>query len=128
MRDAEQIPAVPKGSGPSGSALWASVVTDYEFDEHELLLLKEACRCADRLDRLHEEAAVSGVTTTIMRGDVIASPPMVEARQQAIVLSRLLASLRLPSGEQGGELQRPQRRGASRGSYQPRGLKAVPGA
>jgi hypothetical protein len=128
MRDVEEIPAAPKGSGPSGSALWESVVTDFEFDEHELLLLKESCRCADRLDRLHAEAETSGVTAVNQRGDVIAHPAMVEARQQAIVLSRLLASLRLPSGEEGGQLKRPQRRGASRGSYQPRGLSAVPSA
>jgi hypothetical protein len=87
---------------------------DYEFDVHEELLLLEACRCADRLERLAVEAAAGSVTVTNFRGDEVAHPAMVEARNQAITLSRLLASLRLPSGEEG---TRPQRRGAARGAY-----------
>jgi len=47
---------------------------------------------------------------------------MVEARQQSITLARLLAALRMPSGEQGDLLPRPQRRGAPRGAY---GVRAV---
>ena len=41
---------------------------------------------------------------------------MTEARQQSITLSRLLASLRLPSGEEEGGV-RPQRRGGARAPY-----------
>lgn len=40
------------------------------------------------------------------------------------MLSRLLASLRMPSGE--AESRRPQRRGASRAPYRARPLSAVP--
>lgn len=43
---------VPAGLLASGSRLWRSVVTDYLLEVHEELLLVEACRCADRLDRL----------------------------------------------------------------------------
>jgi hypothetical protein len=56
------------------------------------------------------------------RGDLIVQPLLVEQRQQSLVLARLLASLRLPSGETAeGDLVRPQRRGAARGSYGIRG-------
>lgn len=61
------------------------------------------------------------VTSTNAKGDLIAHPAMVEARQQAIVLARLVASLRLPSGETADGLVRSQRRGAARGSYGIRG-------
>lgn len=118
-------PRVPTGLGSAGRELWRWAQTEFEFDVHERLLLVEACRCADRLDRLAAEALASTVTVINKRGDEVAHPAMVEARQQAIVQSRLVASLRLPSGESEG---RPQRRGAARGAYQPRALSVVPGA
>ena len=116
-----KTPASPAGLQTAGKALWRAVTVEYEIDQHELLLLREACRCADRLDRLAVEAAAGSVTVENHRGDQVAHPAMVEARQQAITLSRLLASLRLPSGEETGE-RRPQRRGGARGSYGIRGV------
>jgi hypothetical protein len=111
----------PDGLGTAGKKLWRAVIGPYDLENHEELLLREACRTADRLDRLAEEAAKGAVTVMNYRGDQVANPAMVEARQQAITLSRLLASLRLPSGDEGEE-RRPQRRGASRGSYGIRGV------
>jgi hypothetical protein len=114
---------VPAGLKASGRRLWSSVIGEYEFDVHEELLLLAACRCADRLDRLEVEAAAGSVTVENHRGDQVAHPAMVEARQQSIVLARLLAALRMPAGEEGGEqLKRPQRRGGARGAY---GVRAV---
>jgi hypothetical protein len=110
---------IPAGLNTAGRQLWKSVTDEYELDRHELLLLREACRTADRLDRLADEAIGAPVTVENHRGDQVAHPAMVESRQQAITLTRLLASLRLPSGEEDG---RPQRRGAARGSYGIRGV------
>ncbi len=114
---------IPTGLGPTGLKLWRSIADDFTLDVHEELLLTEACRCADRLDRLDVEARANDVTVINMKGDRVAHPALTEARQQAIVLSRLLASLRMPSGEAEA---RPQRRGASRVPYRPRPLSAVP--
>ena len=114
---------VPPGLAASGRLLWKSILAEYELQEHESLLLLQACRCADSLDRLAVEASDSPVTTFNVKGDLTAHPALVESRQQAITLSRLLASLRLPSGVQDGEV-RPQRRGASRGTYGVRGVGA----
>jgi len=47
---------------------------------------------------------------------------LTESRQQSLTLARLLASLRLPSGEEEG---RPQHRGAVRGTYGPRRLGVI---
>jgi len=100
----------------SGRRLWTAALADYTFDVHEELLLLQACRCADRLDWL-AAAAGSNVTTVGVKGETAAHPAVVESRQQSLTLARLLASLRMPSGEDGSQLQRPQRRGAARGSY-----------
>lgn len=95
-----------------GRALWASVADEYELAEHERSLLHEASRVADRLAALDAVVRAEGVTVTSPQG-VKAHPALVESRQQEVTLTRLIASLRLPSDE--GE--RPQRRGGARGAY-----------
>ena len=111
----------PKGLHQSGKRLWRDVLEEYELDVHEELLLLQAARCADRLDQLAVEAAGAPTTVTNAKGDQVANPLLTESRQQSITLTRLIASLRLPSDE---EDVRPQRRGAARGAYGPN-LKAV---
>jgi hypothetical protein len=105
----------PLGLHAAGLRLWHSIANEYELDEHEQLLLVEACRIADRLDRLAAESDGAPLTTTNYKGDPCSNPLLVEARQQSLVFARLLASLRLPVGEE--EDNRPQRRGAVRGVY-----------
>lgn len=113
----------PERAGLAG-ALWRSVLADYDLDEHEMALLREAVRTVDQLDQLHD--AVDQVVINGPQGPK-AHPALVEARQQRIALARILAALRLPSGDESEG--RPQRRGAPRGVYQPsaspRSLKAV---
>lgn len=104
----------PRGLEKSGRALWRSVVDEFELEKHEELVLLEACRVADRLDRLATEASEKPLVVTNFRGDETTHPLLVEARQQAITLTRLIASLRMPGGD---EDARPQRRGAARGAY-----------
>jgi len=63
---------------------------------------------------------------TNAKGDPAPHPAIVESRQQSIVLTRLLASLRLPVGDDAdlaGNMRRPQRREAARGSYGVRGAR-----
>ena len=107
-------PSTPESLSTSGRRLWRSVVDVFELDVHEELILLQAARCADRLDRLEVEAANSTVTVHNYKGDLVAHPALTEARQQSIVLARLLAALRMPAGEDDA---RPQRRGGARGAY-----------
>ncbi len=120
-------PKTPSGLGSAGRRLWRSALEDYQFDVHEELLLLQACRTADRLDRLEVEASQGTVTVTNYKGDQVAHPAMVEARQQSITLARLLAALRMPAGDE-GEMVRPQRRGGARGAYGVRGVRGVVGS
>lgn len=122
MNASEKAPGPPKGLGSAGRRLWRAVVGDYDLEQHELLLLVEACRVADRLDRLAAESESASLTVENYKGDQVANPLLTEARQQGIVLARLLAALRLPSGE---EESRPQRRSGPRGAYRPRALGVV---
>ncbi len=106
----------PAGTGKAGAALWRDVLADYDLEQHELLLLREAVRTVDVLDSLTALVAAEGAVIKSPQGDK-AHPALVEARQQRITLARLLAALRLPAGEEGEQDRRPQRRGGVRGVY-----------
>jgi hypothetical protein len=75
-------------------------------------MLKQAVRCVDDLDRLdaavRREGVVVGTTSPRVH------PALVEARQLRLVLARVLAALRLPSGLAG---KSPQRRVGVRRPY-----------
>lgn len=122
MTESDKPPPPPKGLQSAGRRLWRAAVADYDLDQHELLLLVQACRTADVLDRLAAESDGAPLTVTNHKGDEVANPLLTEARQQGIVLARLLAALRLPAGEESG---RPQRRTGVRGVYSPRRLGVV---
>lgn len=116
-------PAPPTGTRAGGKRLWTSVAGQFALDEHETALLTEACRTVDALDALDGRVRREGVIVSGPQGDR-AHPGLVEARQQRIVLARLLAALRVPQGAEGDEQAsaRPQRRGGARGVYGITGL------
>lgn len=91
------------------------MLAEYVLEEHELALLREACRTADLLDQLDTVARQYGP----LGADGKAHSAVVEARQQRICLARVLAALRLPAGDEGDQqkgARRPQRRSV-RGVY-----------
>jgi hypothetical protein len=107
---------MPDGLSASGRRLWQSITDIYELDVHEQLILAQACRTADLLDKLADDLLTVPRTLENVRGDVVSHPALNEYRQQSLVLARLLAALRLPTGDE-DDLTRPQRRGAPRGVY-----------
>lgn len=106
------VQPAPPGLSPAGQRLWRELARHLDFDEHERRVLLEACRCADRLERLDQAIR----TAPLLDAEGKVSPLMVEARQQQVVLAKLLASLRLPE-DLDNPRQRPQRRSGSRGIY-----------
>jgi len=119
--------APEKVLGRRGRRLWDSVVSrdglDLELDEHEQVLLVEACRTVDLIDQLDAAVRRDGPLVESPQG-VKAHPAAVEVRQQRIALARLMGVLRLPAGEQDavkkpsqGPSGRPQRRVGARGVY-----------
>ena len=66
-----------------------------------------ACLTADRVARLEKLAAEVEPWVTTDKGALVTHPVLVEVRQQANLLARLVASLRLPDAKTG---KRPQAR------------------
>lgn len=119
----DDLPQPPDDLREEGLALWWSILEDLDLDQHELSLLRAAARTADRLEDIADELTRVPLTVTNHKGDEVSHPLLVEQRMQGAAHAKLLASLRLPSGlTEGGDLKRPQRRGAARGSYGIRGL------
>lgn len=88
-----------EGLGPRGSRLWEAY-SGLVDGQKGLVLLEEACRTADRLDRL--DALLVGDTDVWFRlvhntrtedYEIKVDAALVEARQQAAVLRQLLSSL-----------------------------------
>lgn len=100
-------PAAPSDLGPGGRRLWADVTGAYELEGHELRLLAEACRTVDTLGELENRVAVEGATTTGSKGQTVVHPAVSEARQQRLVLSRLLAQLDLEDDDGGQTVPSP---------------------
>lgn len=108
--------------GPRGRRLWNDLTPDgEELRPTERVLLEEACRIADRLDRL--DAFLTGADDAWLRWQVdesgtevtvVVDRALSEARQQQMALKGVLAELRQsrtgttakPTG------QRPTRAGA----------------
>ena len=107
-------PRRPAGLGPDGAKLWSHIVGEFALEPHELLLLAEGCRQADRLQAIARALDGADLTVTNFRGDEVTNPLLVEARMLSQQFARTLASLRVPSGEQDDV---PQRRGSARGTY-----------
>ncbi len=123
MTTGKTVPRPPADLKKEGRKLWREILTDLDLDGHEMALLRGACRTTDRLEAIAAELEAAPLTVTNFKGDEVPHPLLVEQRQQLQSLARTLSSLRLPNGlTEDGELKRPQRRGAARGSY---GLRQV---
>ena len=104
----------PVNLGKQGKKVWDALTRMAELEEWELVTLLEACRVADRLDALALAQTDQPLTVRNYKGDTVASPFLVESRQQAVTYTRLVASLRIPDVETG---KQQQHRGASRAPY-----------
>jgi hypothetical protein len=112
----------PESTGHAGRRLWEAISREFELEEHELVLLRQAVRVADTCTDLQALVDRDGL---LVRDRI--HPASVELRQQRLLLGRLIVALRVPLGDTGGEgAPRTQYRGL-RGPYAPRGLHAVDG-
>ncbi|GAA4951959.1 hypothetical protein GCM10023224_40780 [Streptomonospora halophila] len=105
----------PDAFGPAGRALYDSLTAEFDLNQWELAQLTQAARMADRLDAIHAELAHSEITHVNRHGEHVAHPLLAAERNASLALSRILAALRVPSGDD--EDARPQRRTGVRGVY-----------
>lgn len=83
-----------------GRALWESVLADWDYDEHEMQLIQEACRVLDTIDELTAAVDHDGVMIEGSTGQMVLHPAIGERRQQQITLSRLLSLLQLGNDDE----------------------------
>jgi len=97
----------PTGLESRGTELWEAAVAASEFDAAGLLLLGEACRTADIIERL-SAALKSGSQEWVRLAEeaemladgaakvqIVVNPLLGEVRQQRIALRTMLAHLKL---------------------------------
>jgi len=109
--------------GARGQRLWDSLLAQDASLKDEQNPMREvalsAARTADRVDHL-EGLAQSTDPVVEGRGGPMIHPLLAEVRQQAQLLARLVAALRLPDEATG---KKPQRR-QMRGVQQPKAVSA----
>jgi hypothetical protein len=86
---------VPRGLAAAGRKLWDAGTDDYDWSHHELAMLEEACRTRDRIVQLDKIVDDDGIMLTSSQGSRV-HPAIAEARQQRLVMARLLATLGIP--------------------------------
>lgn len=89
---------VPSGLRGSGRALWRSITADFELDEHESAILREACYTASAIDKLQAVVDEEGVMNASPQG-VRVHPALVELRQQRACFAKLIGQLGKPVDE-----------------------------
>lgn len=114
---------VPAELNEGGRKLWLSLLAQDASLDDDLnparQMAVEACRTKDRLDLLDEVCRTEPVMLDNGKGQPVAHPAWVEARQQGNALKQLIVALRLPDKATG---KRPQ---VQRGSSPTRGAGSV---
>lgn len=95
-------PATPAGLQARGVALWGDLAAHCDLDGGGYALALEACRIADRLEKLdailnNDRRAWAHIRTVIGAGrptyKLVITGALAEARQQALVLRQIVAGL-----------------------------------
>ena len=90
-------PKMPTGLGKAGQALWTRLVSVYDFDPWEVIVVESAARQADDVAALEKVIKDQGVIAKGSAGQMRLAQVVTEVRQGRIAVARLLAELRLPA-------------------------------
>lgn len=91
----------PEKLGPGGRALWDETVEAHELTPQQKVLLMEACRAKDKLDKIEDGlAGLDSIIETVEREDgapieVIVNAAATTAKNQAELMAKMLASMQL---------------------------------
>lgn len=80
----------------AGQKLKEALLADFEFSATEMVLVEEACRIADTLERIEGELESAELLADGSRGQPAENPLLRSARDHGSDLMRVLTSLRLP--------------------------------
>ncbi|GMV81493.1 MAG: hypothetical protein AMXMBFR7_26770 [Planctomycetota bacterium] len=109
------LPKAPGSLGPAGSALWASLVAEYEFGAHHLETLRLACECLDRLAAASEALRADGLFCEDRFGQKRAHPAVETELSNKRVFSKLIRELGLDVAQVDEGYSRPAHSIQSRG-------------
>jgi hypothetical protein len=90
-------PQPPHELRKAGRALWRGVVGDFELGPSDLVLLRQACDVADRIETLREAAGAEPVVRGY-HGQAQVHPGWAELRSERRLLLALLGGLGLTVG------------------------------
>ena len=101
---------IPDGLHRKGIALWQRLNAEYDFGAapEKLLILEEAARTADMVDRLQRVVDDSELRVRGSQGQPVSAPEVQELRQYRAQFASLLDKLRLPEEESDGAMTRSQ--------------------
>lgn len=114
MDDSEKKSYAPRGLRAAGRKLWDAGQAEFDWAEHELAMLEEACRTRDRIVDLDKTVEEDGVMLKSSQGMRV-HPAIAEARQQRLTLARLLITLGMPPLEEDSLPRARSVRGVHRG-------------
>lgn len=120
-----RLPAPPPGSGAVGKRLWRAVNQDYDLSGADLEILEHAVTIADDIDALAPMLKLGPFMKDPNTGMPRVNPALVQKRQLVIVMTRLLAAIRVVGDAAEDEHDRPQRRVGFKGTYPNASLRAV---
>ena len=81
------------------SVLWDEITSTYDLNPAELIVLEQFCKQTDLITYLEGEVNLGQLTITGSRNNQVVNPLLSELRQQRMVLSALVKTLRLPETE-----------------------------
>ncbi|TWS27403.1 hypothetical protein FK530_18960 [Tsukamurella conjunctivitidis] len=97
------------GFGEAGEALWVAISAAYHVDSSNEVLVVQACRIADQAERVNDALRDgSPLMVENHRGDLVASPLVVELRNLASTLKQLFAALGISKLERYAGSSRPR--------------------
>ena len=88
----------PRNLSASGRRLWDAATDEFDWADHELAILEEACRTRDRVVQLDKAVEDEGLMLPSSQGSRV-HPAVSEGRQQRLALARLLVMLGIPALE-----------------------------
>lgn len=115
----------PDDLGAVGAALWGEVSGAFELDPGEVVLLREACRLTDELERLALALAGAPMVVAGSTGQDRPNPLLDELRKHRSNLVVVVSALRLPvDGESVGRGSASDRgRAAARARWDPSAIE-----
>ena len=94
----DDVPAAPRRLLAAGRRLWDAAVAEFDWRQHELAVMEEACRTRERVAQLDAQVVLDGLMLSSSQGSRV-HPAVAEARQQRLALAKLLASLGIPGDD-----------------------------